>query len=324
MPNRACFLATMVMVAAHPVAARDATDVLVRVDGAAITRGERDAVVARAGAAAGASLEAAAIEQLVDQRLLASELDRRGAMPGAAEIDDAIAALAARGRDDPRFAATWKAMQADPARLRRQVELELAITKFVQPQLTRAALDEHFERHHREFDGTRLRVSHILLRPLSGNIDAEESDLRQRAEEIRLAVVQGDVTFEEAARTHSDGPSRRQGGDLGWISRHEPCAEDFSLQVFPLAKGNVSAPFTTASGVHVVTVTDVQPGRLGLEEVGPAVQAHFAATTVKEMIRTLRDGATIEWMPGVPHFDPADPPGASRRRVLVAVPTEAP
>jgi len=26
----------------------------------------------------------------------------------------------------------------------------------------------------------------------------------------------------------------------------------------------------------------------------------------------------------VPHFDPADPPGASRRRVIVATPTEAP
>lgn len=324
MRKRIGLIAAVMTVAALPVSAHDAADVLVRVDGAAITRGERDAVVARAAAASGPALEAAAIEQLVDQRLLLAELERRGAVPQAAEIDDAIAALEARGKDDPGFAATWRAMAADPGRLRRQVEMELAITKVVQPQVTRAAIEDHFERHHREFDGTRLRVSHILLRPLSGNIDAEETELRQRAETIRLAVVQGDVPFEEAARMHSDGPSRRQGGDLGWISRHEPCAEDFSTQVFPLAKGNVSAPFTTASGVHVVTVTDVQAGRLGLEEVAPAVRAHFAATTVREMIRALRDGATIEWMPEVPHFDPADPPGASRRRVIVATPTEAP
>lgn len=318
-----CLMAAVVAAAALPAWAGDAADVLVRVDGEPITRGERDAVVARAGAAAGPALEAAVLEQLVDQRLLLAELGRQGAIPAAAEIDDAIAALEARGREDPGFASTWKAMQADPERLRRQLELELAITNVVQPRVTRAALDEHFAQHHREFDGTRLRVSHILLRPLSGNIDAEESDLRRRAEEIRLTVVQGDMTFEEAARMHSDGPSRRQGGDLGWIGRHEPCAEDFSTQVFPLAKGNVSPPFTTSSGVHVVTVTDVQPGRLGLDEVGPAVQAHFAATTVRELIRSLRAEATIEWLPDVPHFDPADPPGGGRRRVILGV-AEAP
>lgn len=319
-----CLIAALVVAAALPAAAGDAADVLVRVDGEPITRGERDAVVSRAGAAPGPALEAAVIEQLVDQRLLLAELARRHAIPAAEEVDEAIAALEARGKEDPGFASTWKAMQADPERLRRQLELELAITKTVQPQVTRAALDEHFAQHHREFDGTRLRISHILLRPLSGNIDAEEQELRRRAEEIRLAVVQGDVTFEEAARMHSDGPSRRQGGDLGWIGRHEPCAEDFSTQVFPLAKGNVSPPFISSSGVHVVTVTDVQPGRLGLEDVAPAVQAHFAATTVRKMIRALREEATVEWLPGVPHFDPAESPDGGRRRVIVGGATEVP
>ena len=54
-----CLMAAVVAAAALPAWAGDAADVLVRVDGEPITRGERDAVVARAGAAAGPALEAA-------------------------------------------------------------------------------------------------------------------------------------------------------------------------------------------------------------------------------------------------------------------------
>lgn len=263
-------------------------------------------------------IEASVLEQLVDEALLRSELTRQLVEVADREIDAGMerlrSQLATRGLTLEAFLAE---SGRDPVGLREQIRLEVALDKYVKPRMNAAAIDAFFEENRREFDGTKLRVSHIVLRP--DIVDADGIDRQRRqAEAIRRDVLQGRVAFDEAARRYSAGPSRRQGGDIGWITRTGPMIEAFTKPVFALAKGDVSKPIVTPFGVHLVKIVDVEPGRIGLDAVRPRLEKMMAAKLVRDLLAKAKATTQVTYTPGVAHFDPATPAdGTEPRRILV-------
>jgi len=263
-------------------------------------------------------IEASVLEQLVDEALLRSELARQLVEVADRELDAGVERL--RGQLATR-GVTLEAFLAESGRdlagLREQIRLEVALDKYVRPRMTAETIDAFFEQNRREFDGTRLRVSHVVLRPDIVDADGIDRQVRQ-AEAIRRDVLQGRLAFDEAARRYSAGPSRRQGGDIGWITRTGPMVEAFTKPVFALAKGEVSKPIVTPFGVHLVKVVDMEPGRIGLDAVRPRLEKMMAAKLVRELLGKARATTQVTYTPGVAHFDPATPAdGTEPRRIVV-------
>ena len=223
-------------------AVADEADVIAHCGEAVIRRTDLDKVVRRLGLANQAAgpqrqrAEAVILEQLIDERLLRGELDRLGIRATRAEIDAGVVRLRdqvqGRGLEYEAFLAASGRTAGD---VEEQVALEIALEKFVRPQITAAAVAEAFERNRRELDGTRLRVSHIVLRPEAGGDGDLAAGLLERAAAIRTEIMQGKLSFAAAARQYSAGPSRRQGGDLGWIGRDGPLVDAFAGQAYGLA-----------------------------------------------------------------------------------------
>lgn len=294
--------------AAAPVAA----GIVARVGDAPITRAMLDAVIERVGPEQSATadrrrrLEASVLAQLVDEQLLRDELARRQVEVSDSELDTAFGRFKSQFSGAAAYEAFLASSRRDEAGVREQLRLELALEKYVRPLMTPAAIDAMYQEQRRDVDGTRLRVSHVLLRP--DVIDATSVDRKvAEADAIRREILAGRLTFEDAARRHSASPSRHRGGDLGWINRDAPMIEDFSKPVFALAKGEVSKPLVTPIGVHLVKVTDVQPGRTGLDAVRPRLEKALATKFVRELVTTARERVPVTYVPGVAHFDPASP-----------------
>ena len=318
------------------------TDVVATVGVTPIFRSELDAAMRRGpavilaqdgadGDAAGGGgrrpwLEAAAIERLVDQRLLRGEIERERIVVARSEVEQRLdqfkKQVAARGTPWDRF---LQQTGRDEGAIREQIELELALDLLLRPKLTPATITAGFERHHREIDGTRLRVSHIVLRPDAALGDDGHVAALERANAIRLEIVQGRTTFAEAAARHSVGPSRTRGGDLGWITRDGPLVDAFAKQAFTLSKGDVSKPFTTPFGIHVVQVTGIEPGRVGPDTLRPKLESLLAATMLQELLARLRSSTEVSYAPGVAHFDPATPAdGPLPRKIILGDAAAAP
>lgn len=305
-----------------PIAARAAEEVAVRVGSLSISRELIDAVLRRVDAAAvGAQqrqLEAAVVEQLVDELLLRAELERLLIAAADSEIDARVerlkAQFAGRGGTYDEFLAR---SGRDERSIRAQVALEICLDKYVRSRITPQVIAAAFETHRRDVDGTRLRVSHVVLRPVVAADDGDQARLRH-AEAIRREILQGRTTFDEAARRHSAGPSRHRGGDLGWIGRDGPFVEAFAKPAFALAKGEVSKPFVTPFGIHLVKVTEVEPGRIDADAAKPRLEQMVAARLIKDLVATARRTTPISYAAGVAHFDPATPgDGPQPRRVIV-------
>jgi parvulin-like peptidyl-prolyl isomerase len=326
-----CVVAASLLVTIPCRAEPAAADAVATVDEVPILRADRDALLSRfnatgapvpAGGIEGGDarqrLEAVALQQLIDERLLRGEVKRLGITATDAEVEARLDLLK---REVAARAMTWEDFLArsgrDEAALWNQIALEVGVAKLVEPRTSGAALEAAYQQRRRELDGTRLRVSHILLRPdLAFGAEALPR-LLDRAAAIRREILQGLMSFGEAARRHSVAPSRARGGDLGWISRQGPFGEVFSREAFGLAKGDLSRPFVTPSGVHIVQVSDVEPGRLDFAALRPTLEQLLAAEAIRDTLSKLRAAVAIDYAAGVPHFDPAQAETEQPRRVIV-------
>jgi peptidyl-prolyl cis-trans isomerase C len=263
-------------------------------------------------------IEASVLEQLVDETLLRGELSRQLVEVADSEIEPRVvrlrSQLASRGVSFEKFLAD---SGRDEASVRDQLRLEIALEKYVRPRMTADAIESYFEEHRRDFDGTKLRVSHVLLRPDIVNDGGIERRTRQ-AESIRRDILQGRITFDEAARRYSAAPSRHRGGDIGWITREGPMVDAFTKPVFAIAKGDVSKPLVTPFGVHLVKVTGVEPGAIGLDAVRPKIEQLLGTKLIRDLVAKARAATMITYVPGTSHFDPATPAdGEAPRRIIV-------
>ncbi|MFC7302069.1 peptidylprolyl isomerase [Cognatiluteimonas weifangensis] len=94
---------------------------------------------------------------------------------------------------------------------------------------------------------TQLQARHILVRA------GEDGDAAAQAElETLRARIAGGADFAALAREHSeDTATADKGGELGWFAQ-DAYGPDFGAQVAALQDGQVSAPFKTQAGWHIV------------------------------------------------------------------------
>ena len=242
---------------------------------------------------------ARALAELVDEVVLRAEIDRRGIAATDREIDDRMAALsqdlATRKSNLDAFLADQK---LDRTSLRQRLALDIAMARLAAALVTPEALERARQNHQREFDGTRVRVAHIVLRPNGADGPRAVAELETRAAAIRRAILEGELTFAEAAARHSAGPSRHRGGDIGFIPRHGQLSEDFARACFALDRGEVSPPIATPFGVHLATVLEADEGSIDPAQFRPQLERLAAQSEIFRLLRECRGATTITVEPG--------------------------
>lgn len=138
------------------------------------------------------------------------------------------------------------------------------------------------------------RVRHILITP---NELVDDQAALDRLRQLRLRLESGD-DFSTLARTHSDDRgSALQGGDLGWVSPGQMVPE-FEEVMTATEKEQLSAPFRTEFGWHILQVLDRRTYD-GTDEVRrakarEAIIARKREEAYQEWQRRLRDEAYVE------------------------------
>lgn len=134
---------------------------------------------------------------------------------------------------------------------------------------------------------TQTHARHILIKP---NELINDEDARIRLEQLKLRASGGD-DFSELARSHSeDTASAVNGGDLGWASPGVMVPE-FENEMQQLEPGQISDPFKTPFGWHIVQV---------LERREHDSSEEHKRTRAREAIRKKKiDEAQQNWLRGL-------------------------
>ena len=99
-------------------------------------------------------------------------------------------------------------------------------------------------------------LSHILLSLPETADSSQIDDIVKVSDDIYARAIDG-ADFRELAVRFSEGPTALQGGALGWL-KGDQVPTVFTDILAPLAAGDVSQPFRTASSIHIVKVNDMR------------------------------------------------------------------
>ncbi len=105
--------------------------------------------------------------------------------------------------------------------------------------------------------GNEVRASHIL-RLLTPN-DEDVARIVSQLQQIKEDIESGKTTFAEAAKEYSeDETSAPLGGQLQWLRRSDGIAS-FIEQAEKIEKGQISEPFKSEFGYHIIKLDDYRP-----------------------------------------------------------------
>jgi len=227
------------------------------------------------------ALRPQAVEDLVDRLLMRQEAVRLKLQPTAAEIDAALASVAPKydGSEGCRADAADEATREDIAA---RMMVDRLLAKWfdgVRPPKIHEMRD--FYRKHPEYFETPelIAASHIVKHPAEG----EEVPAEAPAElvEVRASILAGE-DFGEASKRFSDCPER--GGDLGYFPRGV-MVDEFDAVAFSATPGEVTEPFRTQFGWHVVLVRDRKPaGTRAFDEVAGQIQERLLSEKQEQEI----------------------------------------
>ena len=236
------------------------------------------------------------LEEVVNQRLVVAYARRAGDAPSAEKL------AKAKREFQLRRAAQGRKESITAAELERQVLWGLVWDRYLSKYCTPKRRETWFQNHHRDLDGTELVVSHILLRPAAGAGPKEIEALAKRAESIREEITSGKIDFAAAAEKYSDGPSRKQGGRLGKVRRHDPMPEPFSRAAFELSAGQISPPVRSSFGVHLIRCNKVVPGTKKVTDLTAPIDAALARELLEKLSDLERKHTHVTYTTLWPHF----------------------
>ena len=150
----------------------------------------------------------------------------------------------------------------DPQRTRSELEefkKEMLISryfeKYLADKVTDQAVQNYYETHARDYEEQKVHVAHMLFR-LNARLSEEERKAKLTAAQAAYSQVRSGKDFASVAKDASeDSVSSKNGGDLGWL-RAGSVDPAFSKRAFELKAGEVSEPFETPFGFHVIKVLE--------------------------------------------------------------------
>nr|WP_257787940.1 peptidylprolyl isomerase [Limihaloglobus sulfuriphilus] len=150
-----------------------------------------------------------------------------------------------------------------------------------------------------------VRASHILVKVEK---DASEEDKAAAKEEIKAikAKIDAGEDFAELAKSESDCPSGKNGGDLNFFSQGR-MVKPFSDAAFAMEVGEISDVVETQFGYHIIKVTDKKEANTQtFDEVKANIKARLESEKrnkyVSSYIEKLKEEAELTYDE---EYDPA-------------------
>jgi len=150
-------------------------------------------------------------------------------------------------------------------------------------EVTEKEIESYYEYNAKIYNQPKqVKARHVLFK--AGQDDTEEvkNKVKERAEKVLKKARKGE-DFAALAKEYSEGPSKSQGGDLGYFKtgQMEP---PFEEAAFALKKGGISDLVQTRFGYHIILVEDIkEAGMTPLAQVREDILATLTGNLSMEL-----------------------------------------
>ena len=173
--------------------------------------------------------------------------------------------------------------------LKQEIRWRVSWQTYLNKKITEEAIATYFKRNRRIFDGTEMRVAHLVI---DKQDDAKQQT--QKAAELQKQIGAGKMSWADAVNANSIATSSKdKAGEIGWIRYREPMPDVFSNAAFKLDQGQISPPVETAIGIHLIKCLEIKPGKIGAEDVRDELRAHMTRFLFDRIARRHRDDVEV-------------------------------
>jgi peptidyl-prolyl cis-trans isomerase C len=179
-------------------------------------------------------------------------------------------------------------------------EREILAQAYVESQIASATGEDQLRKRYaaekEKLARREIHVAHIAVHA-AGRDTAAQGAAQSKASRI-YARIAGGESFEKVARELSDDPATAQrGGDLGIIREGQVDAKFFEAAA-ALKRGEVSKPFESSFGFHVVkALEDAKTVVPPFEEVRGLLAAEARGAAESSLLASLRAKASVKLYP---------------------------
>jgi parvulin-like peptidyl-prolyl isomerase len=250
-------------------------------------------------------LQEKALDQAIGARLLLERSQQLDIAVSAADIDAEVAKVVEQVGGEENFRKALAAQNITDEAFRKELEKGARVNKLVEQactgveEPTEQEVTDFYEAHKSEYvSEPKVLCQHILVKVEDNSTSDEKSAAFEKILAIKDRIVAGG-NFAEEAQKHSDCPSGREGGSLGWFGPGMMVPE-FDKVAFEMKKGEVSGVVTTQFGYHIIYKADEQPGgQQTLVDVHDQIKDYLRhgarGKAVDAFVAELREKAEIEF-----------------------------
>jgi peptidyl-prolyl cis-trans isomerase C len=186
------------------------------------------------------------------------------------------------------------ALQAELRELEKELVISRYFDKLLADKANDAAVRSHYEANPAAYEETKVHAAHLLIRTNPGMSETERKAKLTAIRDAHARLVKGEDFAKLAEALSEDRVSGMKGGDLGFL-REGSVDPRFSAKVFAMKTGEVSEPFETHFGFHVVKVVEgTQRVKRPFEAVQGDIRYQLRAAAKEAETKRLEGLAKVE------------------------------
>ncbi len=244
------------------------------------------------------------LDQLIDMELLLQESQKQKIEATDASVSEYVDKFKARFKTPEAYEKALKELNVSEADLKLKTKKGLTVQKLIEKQVI-SKIDISDTDNRSFYDSNpqffkqpeQVQARHILIKSTPKDEKAQQEKALAKIKEVQKEVEAGG-DFAALAKKYSEGPSGKNGGDLGYFGRGQ-MVKPFEDAAFGLEPGQTSDIVKTQFGYHLIKVTgkkaaSTTPYEDVKEKIGAHLKQQKTNESVKAYIESLKKGAKIE------------------------------
>ncbi|MBT4693268.1 MAG: peptidylprolyl isomerase [Planctomycetaceae bacterium] len=173
------------------------------------------------------------------------------------------------------------------AELSHRIDWQISWNRYLNKYVSDANLQKYFTTHKSQFDGTTSEIYQILLTSHPTDPVKQKATLDQARQIIR-DVRSDAISFSAAAKKYSISPTGKTGGLVGSIKYRGSMPLHFSNIAFSLEVGEVSIPFESEFGIHILRCNSIKVGTRTWQQARPQLREALVESFFSFLVNTRR------------------------------------
>lgn len=145
-----------------------------------------------------------------------------------------------------------------------QMQRQIVEAVEVTPEEVRTFFSKISEEERPRF-GAEVELAQIVVKPEIPQ--TEKQKIIDRLKEMRADVIENGASFNTKAVLYSQDPGSKSSGGKISLSRQDPFVKEFKDAAFSLQEGEVSQPFETMYGYHILTVDKIRGQQVDVRHI---------------------------------------------------------